>query len=106
MQHKWKSLTEQDLLNAGYKKYPPNRLTSELCVALYQKMGNYTINAELYDFQSLNNCPYRFSFDFEGLFTLANGAEFSVNYLEDKNLQDIEQFFADVYQKMGCVSST
>lgn len=105
MQRKYKSLTEQDLLNAGYKKYPPNRLTS--AIALYQKRADdYYINAELYDFGKYPDSPYRFSFDWECYFELANGAEFSVNYLEDKNLQDIEQFFADVYQKMGCVSRT
>lgn len=99
----YKNVTEQELLAAGYKKHRPDSLASDLCVALYQRLGDYIINAELYDFQSLKNCPYRLSFDFEGLFTLANGKTFSITCNDFDSLEEIEQFCADVYKQMNCV---
>lgn len=105
-------ITNKDLLNSGYKRFPTNSINHPLAVCGYQKIIEddkgikYFINAYEYNFEDLPNHPEpKISYQFEEQFRLSNNESVAVTYLynKSKSLREIEEWFEDTFINLGCI---
>jgi len=102
-------ITKEELLEAGYREYPPCRITQQYAQAAYQKCfrdndaKHYFINFAYYEHSHCGELHKAWSVDTQ--FNLAsNDVAFNVVYLceNDNTLEEVETFFKNVYERMEC----
>jgi hypothetical protein len=104
-------ITTDNLLGAGYEKFdalPPS--SASALFAKYIRDGEdkklYFLKIYLYDWRELGvDHPKPHSFQPEVQFSLETGTSFEVTYSHGSQpLEEVEQFFADIYKRMKCVA--
>lgn len=102
-------ITEQALIENGYKKYKPDIL-HEGCLCFFQKdiknfQGiKYFINIYEYSYKDIPNHPFpdRINWQAEVQFQLTDNQVCNIEFFGDlKDIIEIENFFSDIWHRMG-----
>ncbi|MGL5062244.1 MAG: hypothetical protein ACRCYP_07420 [Alphaproteobacteria bacterium] len=104
MRKEFNAVSIDDLENAGYRKFLPNR--GATYTAVYMKDHSPTgpnVSAILYDWTDNIWKDFQNTFVFESSFQLLDGKEFKVSISDDYSLQEIEAFFAHAFKVLDCV---
>ena len=107
------TMTEEYILNKGYRKYPPTEFDSDIVVCKYQKRFDDEIGKKYFiDILKYNNSfvpkekrtePWEeYSYEYETQVTFGNKqSTIDFTFFADWTLEAVEQFLADFFDKMG-----
>lgn len=95
-------MTNEELIKAGYKQYPPSPIDNECVTDLFQKCvtdeygKRYFINIKRWDFRKYGD-QNGVNYESDMQLTHKNGNYVNIKGLSGWKLDELEKFFADIW---------